>query len=69
MTSWADADDERLDEAISADYLAFYNDGRADAFVRIKLCPGEIFRHLRAYEFQSWFDELKAEAARLGVRT
>ena len=69
MTNWADADDEKLDEAVSADYLAFYHDGRADTWACVRLFPGDIFNHMQAYQWQHWFDKLKDEAARLGVRT
>jgi hypothetical protein len=43
-------------------------DGKADALTDLAKNPAEIFDHLLAYQFRSFFDALKLEAIRLGVK-
>jgi hypothetical protein len=60
--------DEGLVEARDRGYEDGFSDGAVAGLKEIPARPASIFNHLKPCQFQSAFDEIKAEAIRLGVK-
>jgi hypothetical protein len=50
------------------EYIEAREEGATEALEDLADNPAEVFRVLMPYQWQDWFDRLKAEAVRLGVR-
>jgi len=66
--AFTDAQDEAWDKGHADGYDEGHEQGYCDALEEMLADPAILLRALQVYQWQDWFDRLKAEAARLGVR-